>query len=58
MRFWKHLPDIKKSDFGQIRFFTGVFPAEYGNSLAGVFDIKLRSGNPHKREFVFRAIIL
>ncbi len=32
-------------------FFTGAFPAEYGNSTAGVFDIKLRNGNNHKHEF-------
>lgn len=31
-------------------FFTGAFPAEYGNALAGVFDMKLRSGNNEKRE--------
>jgi hypothetical protein len=32
-------------------FFTGAFPAEYGNSTAGVFDLKLRSGNNEKFEF-------
>ena len=26
-------------------FYTGAFPAEFGNSTAGVFDIKLRNGN-------------
>jgi hypothetical protein len=26
-------------------FFTGAFPAEYGNALSGVFDMKLRNGN-------------
>jgi hypothetical protein len=31
-------------------FFTGAFPAEYGNALAGVFDMKLRTGNNEKRE--------
>jgi hypothetical protein len=31
-------------------FFTGAFPAEYGNALAGVFDMKLRNGNGEKRE--------
>jgi hypothetical protein len=32
-------------------FFTGAFPAEFGNSTAGVFDLKLRSGNNEKYEF-------
>lgn len=32
-------------------FFTGAFPAEYGNSTAGVFDLKLRAGNNAKHEF-------
>ncbi|MFC2116653.1 carboxypeptidase-like regulatory domain-containing protein [Bacteroidota bacterium] len=31
-------------------FFTGAFPAEYGNAISGVFDIKLRSGNNEKYE--------
>lgn len=31
-------------------FFTGAFPAEYGNSTAGVFDLKMRKGNDSKYE--------
>jgi len=31
-------------------FYTGAFPAEYGNALAGVFDMKLRNGNNEKME--------
>ena len=31
-------------------FFTSAFPAEYGNSTAGVFDIHFRDGNTDKRE--------
>lgn len=36
-------------------FFTGAFPAEYGNALAGVFDMKLRVGNNEKWEHTFQA---
>lgn len=32
-------------------FFTGAFPAEYGNSTAGVFDLRMRNGNNKKHEF-------
>lgn len=32
-------------------FFTGAFPAEYGNSVSGVFDLNLRHGNNEKMEF-------
>ncbi len=39
-------------------FFTGAFPAEYGNALAGAFDIKLRTGNNEKREYWAQAGIL
>ncbi len=31
-------------------FFTGAFPAEYGNVLAGVFDMNFRTGNPTQHE--------
>lgn len=39
--------NIAKSDF-----LTGAFPAQYGNALAGAFDIKLRNGNRDKGEYV------
>ncbi len=32
-------------------FFTGAFPSEYGNSTAGVFDLKMRNGNEDRYEF-------
>lgn len=37
---------LKNSDF-----ITGAFPAEYGNALSGVFDLKMRNGNNEKLEF-------
>ncbi|MCF8426879.1 MAG: TonB-dependent receptor [Bacteroidia bacterium] len=33
-------------------FMTGAFPAEYGNANSGVFDLKMRTGNNEKREFI------
>ena len=33
-------------------FFTGAFPAEYGNALSGVFDLQMRNGNNQEYEFV------
>ena len=36
---------LKNSDF-----YTGAFPAEYGNANAAVFDIQLRTGNEDKHE--------
>lgn len=32
-------------------FLTGAFPAEYGNSIAGAFDLRMRNGNNEKHEF-------
>jgi len=36
---------------GNSDFFMSAFPAQYGNSNAGVFDLKLRNGNNHTHEF-------
>lgn len=33
-------------------FMTGAFPAEYGNAISGVFDLKMRTGNNEKHEFL------
>ena len=33
-------------------FMTGAFPADYGNATAGVFDLKMRTGNNEKCEFL------
>ncbi len=40
---------------GNSDFLTGAFPAEYGNALSAVFDMKLRTGNQEKREHAFQA---
>jgi hypothetical protein len=33
-------------------FLTGAFPAEYGNTISGIFDLRMRSGNSDKYEFL------
>ena len=40
---------------GNSDFFTGAFPAEYGNAYSGVFDIRLRNGNNQNREYSIQA---
>jgi hypothetical protein len=42
---------LSSNMMGQSDFFTGAFPAEYGNSTSGVFDITFRNGNNEKREY-------
>ena len=33
-------------------FYTGAFPAEFGNVTAGIFDLRLRNGNNKRHEFM------
>lgn len=35
-------------------FMTGAFPAEYGNAIAGVFDLNMRPGNNESHDFMFQ----
>ncbi|MEZ4720379.1 MAG: TonB-dependent receptor [Flavobacteriales bacterium] len=37
---------------GNSDFYTGAFPAEFGNANAGVFDLNMRPGNNEKHEFI------
>lgn len=39
-------------------FMTGAFPAEYGNSISGAFDLKLRKGNNEKREITAQVSVI
>jgi len=38
-------------------FFTGAFPAEYGNALSGVFDLNMKNGNNSKTEYVLQVAL-
>lgn len=39
-------------------FYTGAFPAEFGDALSGVYDVKLRTGNHEKFEAILGAGII
>ena len=52
------LTAISSQMMGNSDFFTGAFPAEYGNASSGVFDINLNSGNSAKRQYTFQAGLL
>lgn len=49
---------ISSNMLGKSDFFTGAFPATYGNALSGVFDINLRNGNNEKSEYAFQFGVL
>ncbi|MCB0558888.1 MAG: TonB-dependent receptor [Lewinellaceae bacterium] len=40
---------------GTSHFFTGAFPASYGNALSGVLDMRLRPGNNEQHEQIIQA---
>ncbi len=39
-------------------FFTGAFPAEFANGIAGAFDVRMRNGNNQRHELSFQLGIL
>jgi hypothetical protein len=41
---------INNNHLARSDFFNSAFPAEYGNAIAGVFDIKLKTGNIQNHE--------
>ena len=41
---------LNSKTLGNSDFFTGAFPAEYGNATGGAFDLQLRNGNAGKTE--------
>ncbi len=49
---------LSKQVLSNSDFLTGAFPAEYGNALSSVFDMKLKTGNTEKYEHTFQAGVL
>ncbi|GAB5539180.1 MAG: carboxypeptidase regulatory-like domain-containing protein [Salibacteraceae bacterium] len=43
---------LNNKTLGNSDFYTGAFPAEFGNANAGVFDLNMRNGNNQKHEFI------
>lgn len=43
---------LNNNVLGKSDFMTAAFPSQYGNALAGVFDLQLRKGNSDKREYL------
>jgi hypothetical protein len=44
---------LSASTLSNSDFYTGAFPAEIGNALAGAFDLNFRNGNTDRREHSF-----
>jgi hypothetical protein len=43
---------------GRTDFYMGAFPANYGNALSGIIDMKLRQGNTDKTEHTAQASLI
>ncbi len=43
---------LNTNNLGKSDFLTGAFPAQYGNALSSVFDLRLKNGNTDKAEFL------
>ncbi len=48
------LTALSNQMLGNSDFYTGAFPAEYGNATSGVFDINLKTGNSQQREYTLQ----
>lgn len=52
------LTALSSQMMGNSDFYTGAFPAEFGNATSGVFDINLNTGNTEEREYTFQAGVI
>ncbi len=43
---------LNNNNLANSDFFTSAFPADYGNTVSGVFDLQLRKGNGFKGEYM------
>ncbi|WP_018614761.1 TonB-dependent receptor [Segetibacter koreensis] len=43
---------LNTNNLGKSDFLTGAFPAQYGNAIASVFDLKLKNGNTDRKELL------
>lgn len=46
---------FSSSVLGNSDFYSGVFPAEFGNATTAAFDFRFRNGNNKEREHAFKA---
>jgi hypothetical protein len=49
---------LSSTTLGNSDFYTGAFPAEFGNATSGIFDLYYRNGNKSKTEYTFNAGVL
>jgi hypothetical protein len=49
---------ITSSALANFDFYSGAFPAEYGNAFSGIMDLNLRKGNADKREYALQASVV
>ena len=52
------LSSLSNKVLGNSDFFSAAFPAEYGNAVSGVFDMRIRNGNTQNREHTLQIGIL
>jgi hypothetical protein len=43
---------VNNNNLSNSDFLTGAFAPQYGNAIAGVFDLRLKNGNNKKREYM------
>lgn len=48
------LSSLSNKVLGNSDFFSAAFPAEYGNAVSGVFDMRMRNGNTQNREYTLQ----